>query len=99
MPTLGEDGLEPPPPGSPRPIYRDYTVRFLRPERRELDIDFALHGHGPGATWAEHAAPGQRLGILAATAPADLRPAPIGTGCDFVQQPAFALAGRSRHQH
>jgi NADPH-dependent ferric siderophore reductase len=64
MPTLGEDGLEPPPPGAPLPIYRDYTVRFLRPEQRELDIDFALHGHGPGASWAAQAAPGQRLGIL-----------------------------------
>ncbi|WP_433206331.1 siderophore-interacting protein [Dactylosporangium sp. CS-047395] len=64
MPTLGEDGLEPPPPGQPLPIFRDYTVRFLRPEQRELDIDFALHGHGPGGSWAAQAAPGQRLGIL-----------------------------------
>ncbi|MFI5910636.1 siderophore-interacting protein [Dactylosporangium sp. NPDC051541] len=64
MPTLGEDGLEPPPPGAPRPIYRDYTVRYVRPEQRELDIDFALHGHGPGGSWAAQAAPGQRLGIL-----------------------------------
>ncbi|MET7400209.1 siderophore-interacting protein [Dactylosporangium sp. NPDC005572] len=64
MPTLGEDGLEPPPPGSPLPTYRDYTVRYLRPEQRELDIDFALHGHGPGASWAAKAAPGDRVGIL-----------------------------------
>lgn len=64
MPTLGPDGLEPPPPGAPLPIFRDYTVRYLRPEQRELDIDFALHGHGPGASWAARAQPGQRLGIL-----------------------------------
>lgn len=64
MPTLGQDGLEPPPPGAPRPIFRDYTVRCLRPVERELDIDFALHGHGPGASWAAQAKPGQRLGIL-----------------------------------
>lgn len=64
MPTLGEDGLEPPPPGAPLPIFRDYTVRHLRPADRELDIDFALHGHGPGASWAARAQPGQRLGIL-----------------------------------
>jgi NADPH-dependent ferric siderophore reductase len=64
MPTLGEEGLEPPSPGAPLPIFRDYTIRYLRPERRELDIDFALHGHGPGASWAEQAKPGQRLGIL-----------------------------------
>jgi NADPH-dependent ferric siderophore reductase len=64
MPTLGEDGLEPPPPGQPLPVFRDYTVRYLRPEQRELDIDFALHGHGPGGSWAAAAEPGQRLGIL-----------------------------------
>ncbi|ASW55460.1 siderophore-interacting protein [Plantactinospora sp. KBS50] len=64
MPTLGEDGLEPPPPGAPLPTYRDYTVRYLRRDERELDIDFALHGHGPGASWAARARPGQRLGIL-----------------------------------
>jgi NADPH-dependent ferric siderophore reductase len=64
MPTLGEDGLEPPPPGSPLPIFRDYTIRYFRAGERELDIDFALHGHGPGASWAEQAKPGQRLGIL-----------------------------------
>lgn len=64
MPTLGEDGLEPPPPGSPLPTFRDYTIRYLRPEQRELDIDFALHGHGPGASWAAKAQPGDRVGIL-----------------------------------
>lgn len=64
MPTLGEDGLIPPPAGSPEPIFRDYTVRYLRPRQRELDIDFALHGHGPGASWAAQARPGQRLGVL-----------------------------------
>lgn len=64
MPTLGEDGLEPPPPGAPRPVFRDYTVRHVRKEERELDIDFALHGHGPGASWAAQAKAGQRLGIL-----------------------------------
>ena len=64
MPTLGQDGLEPPPPGSPLPIFRDYTIRYFRAAERELDIDFALHGHGPGASWAEQAKPGQRLGIL-----------------------------------
>ena len=58
MPTLGEDGLEPPPPGQPLPVFRDYTVRYLRPEQRELDIDFALHGHGPGGSWAAAAEPG-----------------------------------------
>ncbi|WP_250029469.1 siderophore-interacting protein [Paractinoplanes maris] len=64
MPTLGEEGLEPPPPGSPLPTFRDYTIRFLRPEARELDIDFVLHGHGPGGSWAAAARPGDKVGIL-----------------------------------
>ncbi|MFF5078184.1 siderophore-interacting protein [Actinoplanes sp. NPDC000266] len=64
MPSIGEEGLEPPPPGSPLPIYRDYTIRYLRPEARELDIDFVLHEHGPGGSWAARAAPGKRVGIL-----------------------------------
>lgn len=64
MPTIGEDGLEPPPPGSPLPIYRDYTVRHWRPGQRELDIDFVLHGHGPGGSWAAAAQPGDRVGVL-----------------------------------
>jgi NADPH-dependent ferric siderophore reductase len=64
MPTLGEEGLEPPPPGSPLPVFRDYTIRYLRPAERELDVDFALHGHGPGGSWAAQAAPGQKLGVL-----------------------------------
>lgn len=64
MPTLGPDGLVPPPPGAPDPVFRDYTVRALRPAARELDVDFVLHGHGPAATWAAQAAPGQHLGVL-----------------------------------
>ncbi|MFD0523181.1 siderophore-interacting protein [Paractinoplanes durhamensis] len=46
------------------PIFRDYTVRFVRKEEQELDVDFALHGHGPGASWAAQATEGQKLGIL-----------------------------------
>jgi NADPH-dependent ferric siderophore reductase len=64
MPTLGEEGFEPPGPGDPQPIFRDYTVRYVRRDQREIDIDFALHGHGPGASWASAAQPGQRLGVL-----------------------------------
>lgn len=64
MPTIGPEGFEPPGPDGPQPIFRDYTVRHLRRDARELDIDFALHGHGPGGTWAANARPGQRLGVL-----------------------------------
>lgn len=64
LPTLGPEGLEPPPPGAPRPTFRDYTIRQFRPGQRELDLDFVLHGHGPAGVWAAQAAPGQLLGIL-----------------------------------
>ena len=38
---------------------RTYTVRAVRPERREVDIDVALHGDGgPASRWAANAGPG-----------------------------------------
>ena len=38
---------------------RTYTVRAVRPERREVDIDVALHGDGgPATRWAADAGPG-----------------------------------------
>ena len=39
---------------------RDYTPRRFDPARRELTIEFALHGDGPAANWARHARVGQR---------------------------------------
>lgn len=40
---------------------RNYTVRAVRPEAEELDIDFALHEGGLAATWAKTARPGDEL--------------------------------------
>ncbi|WP_433392222.1 siderophore-interacting protein [Micromonospora sp. KLBMP9576] len=52
-------------PEEQRPVVRNYTVRRLDTERRELDIDFVLHGDGgPGSAWARNAAPGHRIGLL-----------------------------------
>ncbi|GAA0430832.1 siderophore-interacting protein [Actinoplanes capillaceus] len=62
MPTLGPNGLVPPPPGTPRPVFRDYTVRAHRPG--ELDLDFVIHGEGPASTWAAQASEGQTVGVL-----------------------------------
>ncbi|MGY2340748.1 siderophore-interacting protein [Pseudomonas sp. SDO5532_S415] len=45
------------------PPMRDYTPRRYDLEKRELDIDFVLHGDGPASTWAEQARPGQFLHI------------------------------------
>ncbi|MEH1163902.1 siderophore-interacting protein [Micromonospora sp. CPCC 205539] len=52
-------------PDEVRPIVRNYTVRRLDAARRELDIDFVLHGDGgPASAWAYTAAPGDRIGVL-----------------------------------
>ncbi|WP_273198930.1 siderophore-interacting protein, partial [Pseudomonas sp.] len=48
------------------PPMRTYTVRDLRPDAHELDIDFVLHGEtGPASRWAVHSQPGDRLQIVA----------------------------------
>lgn len=47
----------------PRPIARDYTPRRYDSQRNELDLEFSLHGDGPAAQWASHAAVGQQLAI------------------------------------
>ena len=49
-----------------RGIMRTYTIREVRHDPPELDIDFALHGDlGPASRWARRAAPGDRVSILA----------------------------------
>jgi NADPH-dependent ferric siderophore reductase len=40
-------------------VRRDYTPRRFDRERRELTLEFALHGHGRAAQWARHARVGQ----------------------------------------
>lgn len=41
------------------PVRRDYTPRRFDRARRELTVEFALHGHGPAADWARNARVGQ----------------------------------------
>ncbi len=45
------------------PVMRDYTPRRFDAAKRELTIEFALHGDGPVADWAAQASPGQRVTI------------------------------------
>lgn len=45
------------------PVRRDYTPRRFDAARRELTIEFALHGHGAASDWARQAAAGQRVAI------------------------------------
>lgn len=46
-----------------QPIMRDYTPRRFDIATRELTIEFALHGDGPAANWANRARPGQRATV------------------------------------
>ncbi|MGY6268740.1 siderophore-interacting protein [Achromobacter denitrificans] len=62
LPAAGPDGIKFPE-GAARPAARDYTPRRYDTARKELVIDFVLHGDGPASTWAAQAAPGQQLGI------------------------------------
>jgi NADPH-dependent ferric siderophore reductase len=50
-------------PGQPRPDMRTYTPRHFDAERRELSVDFLLHGVGLASEWAARAQVGDRLHI------------------------------------
>lgn len=43
---------------SGEPVRRDYTPRRFDRQRRELTLEFDLHGHGSAAAWAARAAVG-----------------------------------------
>ncbi|AOR34140.1 NADPH-dependent ferric siderophore reductase [Streptomyces fodineus] len=59
-------------PDDVRAVMRSYTLRALRRDPDEIDIDFALHGVEPGAAtpagpasrWASQATPGDRVLLL-----------------------------------
>lgn len=52
-------------PEEQRVVMRTYTIRALRPDRAELDVDFAMHGRlGPASSWAYDVAPGNEVGLL-----------------------------------
>src|SRR4051812_37569906 len=43
-----------------RPVVRTYTVRHVDADRREITIDFVVHGeHGVAGPWAASVQPGQ----------------------------------------
>lgn len=60
-------------PDDRRPWMRTYSIRRHRPEERQVDVDFVLHGDdgdsgggghdGPAARWAAAAAPGYVIGL------------------------------------
>lgn len=52
-----------------RPELRWYTLRAVRPDLGEADVDIVLHGDaGPGTAWASRARVGDRLGFRQGTA-------------------------------
>jgi NADPH-dependent ferric siderophore reductase len=52
-----------------KPPMRTFTIRELRVDQHEMDVDFVLHGDlGPASTWAGRAKPGDRVAILAPNA-------------------------------
>lgn len=52
-------------PAHQRPTVRTYTVREADPQRREITIDFVVHGeHGVAGPWAASAEPGRRLFVM-----------------------------------
>ncbi|MCH4811738.1 siderophore-interacting protein [Vreelandella neptunia] len=59
-------------PDAQRPPMRTYTIRALRPELAEVDVEYVLHGdNGPASRWAMHARPGDRLAMTAPAANAE----------------------------
>lgn len=46
-----------------QPLGRDYTPRRFDTARRELTLEFALHGPGAASHWARHAAVGQAVWV------------------------------------
>ena len=52
-------------PGERRNPMRTYTVRAARPELREIDVDFVLHGAtGPASAWADRATAGDEVVLI-----------------------------------
>lgn len=83
-PGLGLDTVAVPDPDGPRPTTtRTYTPRSFDDAAKTLDVDFALHGPGPAATWAGQARVGQQVVMMG--------PAP-GYAVD-VEAPWYVLLG------
>ena len=67
-------------PAERRNVFRTYTVRAVRPEAGEVDIEFALHGDlGPASAWATRATPGDEIILIG---PDELSP-DRAVGIDF----------------
>ncbi|MEI7031208.1 siderophore-interacting protein [Streptomyces pratensis] len=76
LPLTTDQGGWETPEGQPVAPMRTYTVRAVRPEAGEIDIDFVLHDGGVASGWAAAARPGDVVGVNDPTGlyrpPADL---------------------------
>jgi NADPH-dependent ferric siderophore reductase len=50
--------------GDSPPVRRRYTIRHYDRDQRRLDLDFVLHGDGPGMRWAQAARPGDGIEVV-----------------------------------
>ena len=50
--------------GDAPPVRRRYTIRHYDPDRLGLDLDFVLHGDGPGMRWAQAARPADSIEVV-----------------------------------
>nr|WP_247605647.1 siderophore-interacting protein [Providencia rettgeri] len=75
LPVLTEKGRSWPE-NEPRPFVRTYSVRAIRPEIKEIDIEFAMHDGvtGPAYLFARDAKPGNWMGITNPGGPDPLLP-------------------------
>lgn len=66
-------------PAEHRPLGRRYTIRRWDPSRRQVTIDFVVHGDvGAAGRWAAAARPGDRLQIVGPTGGYAPDPAAVG---------------------
>lgn len=81
---------------SGRRVKRRYTIRQHRPESGQADLDFALHGDGPGAAWGLAAAAGDRFEFQGPRGKLSIRPAAWHLLCgDESALPAIAAIAES----
>ena len=50
--------------GDSPPVRRRYTIRHYDRDQRRLDLEFVLHGDGPGMRWAQAARPGDGIEVV-----------------------------------
>lgn len=92
-PLLADDGHELPSEDLLDAPMRNYTIRRFDRERRELDIDFVVHGGGVAAAWAQRAAVGDEVAIAPSHGDYDR---PEGIGWQLLVADATALPALSR---